>query len=67
MNMWHFQRQRRAKFIGKHKVFSIFWKSQKMIMKLKHMDVDAIVRPFWAHLGVLWRPLGAILGVLGLI
>ena len=29
------------------------------------MDLEAILRPFWAHLGVLERPLGAILGVLG--
>ena len=38
----------------------------KKTMKLKHMDLEAILRKFWAHLGVLWRPLGAILGVLAL-
>ena len=38
---------------------------EKTAMKLKHIDLEAIWRPFWPHLGVLGRPLGAILGVLG--
>ena len=38
---------------------------QKIIMKLKHIDLEAIWRPFWPHLWELGRPLGAILGVLG--
>ena len=45
--------------------FNISENHKKMVMKLKHMDLDAILRPFWAHLRVLWRPLGAYLGVLG--
>ena len=38
---------------------------QKMIMKPKHADLETILEPFWPHLGVLGRPLEAILGVLG--
>ena len=38
---------------------------QKMTMKQKHIDLEAILEPFWPHLGVLGRPLEAILGVLG--
>ena len=37
----------------------------KMTMKPKHIDLEAILEPFWPHLGVLGRPLEAILGVLG--
>ena len=37
---------------------------EKTTMKLKHIDLEAILEPFWLHLGVLWRPLEAILGVL---
>ena len=40
--------------------------SEKTTMKLKHIDLETIWRPFWRHLGVLGRPLGSILGVLGL-
>ena len=36
-----------------------------MTVKLKHTDLEAILRPFWAHLGVLWRPLGGHFGHLG--
>ena len=38
---------------------------EKMAMKLKHIDLEAILEPFWPHLGVLGRPLGAFLGILG--
>ena len=38
---------------------------EKMTMKPKHIDLEAILEPFWSHLGVLGRPLGAILGHLG--
>ena len=38
---------------------------EKTTMKLKHIDLKAILEPFWFHLGVLGRSLGAILGVLG--
>ena len=37
---------------------------QKTTMKPKHIDLEAILEPFWLHLGVLGKPLGAILGVL---
>ena len=40
-------------------------KCEKMIMKLKHIDLEAILEPFWPHLGALGRPLGAMLGVWG--
>ena len=38
---------------------------EKMTMKLKHINFEAILEPFWPHLGVLGRSLEAILGVLG--
>ena len=38
---------------------------EKMIMKLKHIDLEDILEPFWPHLGVLGRSFEAILGVLG--
>ena len=38
---------------------------EKTTMKPKHIDLEAILEPFWLHLGVLGRPLEAILGVLG--
>ena len=38
---------------------------EKTTMKPKHIDLEAILEPFWPHLGVPGRPLGAILGVLG--
>ena len=38
---------------------------EKTTMKLKHVDLKAILEPFWPHLGVLRRALEAILGVLG--
>ena len=38
---------------------------EKMTMKSKHIDLEAILEPFWPHLEVLGRPLQAILGVLG--
>ena len=37
----------------------------KTTMKLKHMDLEAMLEPFWPHLEVLGKPLGAILSVLG--
>ena len=37
---------------------------EKTTMKLKHIDLKAILEPFWPHLGVLGKPLGAIFGVL---
>ena len=37
---------------------------QKMTMKPKHIDLEAILEPFWSHLGVLGRPLEAILRIL---
>ena len=37
---------------------------KKRSLKLKHIDMEAILRPFWAQLGVRWSPLGAIFGVL---
>ena len=38
---------------------------EKTTMKLKHINLEAILQPFWPHLGVLGRPLEAILDVLG--
>ena len=38
---------------------------EKTTMKLKHINSEPILEPFWHHLGVLGRPLEAILGVLG--
>ena len=38
---------------------------EKTTMKLKHINLEAILEPFWPHLGVLERPLETILGVLG--
>ena len=38
---------------------------EKTTMKLKHIDLKAILEPFWPHLGVLGRPLEAIWGILG--
>ena len=38
---------------------------ENMTMKPKHIDLEAILEPFWPHLGVLGRSLEAILGVLG--
>ena len=38
---------------------------EKTIMKLKHINFEPILEAFWPHLGVLGRPLEAILGVLG--
>ena len=38
---------------------------EKTTMKPKHIDLEAFLEPFWPHLGVLGRPLEAILGVLG--
>ena len=35
---------------------------EKTTMKLKHINLEAILEPFWPHLG---RPSEAILGVLG--
>ena len=37
---------------------------EKNTMKPKHIDLEAILEPFWPHLGVLGRPLGAFLGIL---
>ena len=38
---------------------------EKTTMKLKHINFEPILEPFWPHLGALGRPLEAILGVLG--
>ena len=38
---------------------------EKTTMKLKHINLEAILEPFWPHLGVLGSALEAILGVLG--
>ena len=38
---------------------------EKLTRKPKHIDSEAILEPFWPHLGALGRPLGAILGHLG--
>ena len=38
---------------------------EKTTMKLKHINLEATLEPFWRHLGVLGKPLEAILGVLG--
>ena len=37
---------------------------EKTTMKPKLIDLEAILEPFWPHLGVLGKPLEAILGVL---
>ena len=34
----------------------------KTTMRLKHMDLEAILEPFWPHPGVLGRPLGGYFG-----
>ena len=39
--------------------------NKNITMKLKHVDLEAILTSFWVHLGVPGRPLGLILGVLG--
>ena len=38
---------------------------EKTTMKLKHINFEPILEPFWPHLGVLGRPLEAIFGCLG--
>ena len=38
---------------------------EKTTMKLKHINLEATLEPFWPHLEALGRPLEAILGVLG--
>ena len=38
---------------------------EKTTMKLKHINFETILEPFWPHLGVLGRALEATLGVLG--
>ena len=45
--------------------FNIFENHERTTMKLKYMDLETILKPFWKHLGTLWRPSEAILGVLG--
>ena len=37
---------------------------EKTTMKLYYINFDPLLEPFWPHLGVLGRPLEAILGVL---
>ena len=37
---------------------------EKTTMKLKHNDLEAILKPFGSHLGVLGKPLEAVWGVL---
>ena len=38
---------------------------EKTTSKLKHINLEVLLEPFWPHLGVLGKPLEAILGVLG--
>ena len=38
---------------------------EKKTMKLKHINFESILKPFWLHLGVLGKALEAILGVWG--
>ena len=38
---------------------------EKTNMKLKNINYESTLEPFWLHLGVLGRALEAILGVLG--
>ena len=38
---------------------------EKTTMKLKHINLEDILEPFWPHFGVLGRPLEVILDVLG--
>ena len=38
---------------------------EKNTLKPKHIDLEAILEPFWLHLGVLGRTLGAFSGILG--
>ena len=38
---------------------------EKATMKLKHINFELILESFWPHLGVLGRPLEAVLGILG--
>ena len=38
---------------------------EKTTMKLKHINLEAILEAFWPHAEVLGRPLEAILGDLG--
>ena len=38
---------------------------EKTTMKIKHINFEPILEPFWPHLAVLGRPLEAILAVLG--
>ena len=38
---------------------------EKTTMKLKHINFESILEPFWLHLGVLGRALEAFLGILG--
>ena len=38
---------------------------EKTNMKLKHINFEPILEPFWPHLGVLGRPLGTMLPVWG--
>ena len=53
----------KQRYIGKRRSGS---KSRKKTtMKLKHINLEAILEPFWPHLGVLGRALEAILGVFG--
>ena len=37
---------------------------EKTTMKLKHINFESILEPFWPHLGVLGKLLEGILGVL---
>ena len=45
--------------------FNIFDSLDKMRMEPNGVDLEAILKPFWPHLRVLWGPLRAILGILG--
>ena len=44
--------------------FNILENCDETSMELKHIDLETFSRSVWAHLGLLWTPLGAILGVL---
>ena len=46
-------------------VFLYLENGENTNMELKDIELETILRPFWAHLGILGRPLEDTLGVLG--
>ena len=38
---------------------------EKTTIKANYINFEPILEPFWPHLEVLWKPLEAILGILG--